>query len=301
MDISTIAEHASCCFPDDQGMTEHVRGLVDQKGVPADVWLRCDGCGTVLFRKYVVQNLKVCPECDHHFPVSAFERIDQLLDSGTFDERYADLLPGDPLGFNDRRPYTTRVQDEQRRTGLNEAAVVGEGLIQGVPIVFGLTDSRFIMGSMGSVVGEKLTRAIEQATRERLPLLFVSGSGGGARIHEGILSLMQMAKVSAALARHHAKRGLYISVLTHPTLGGVAASFGSLGDIVLAEPGALVGYSAPRLTPRPLGRSVTGRFQTSEFLRDHGFIDRVVHRRDLRNTVSEIISFATSGNVHSVH
>ena len=166
--------------------------------------MRCDGCQATLFRKQVEQNLNVCPECNHHFPVSAVERIAQLLDADTFEEWYADLRPGDPLGFNDRRPYPERVKAEQERTGLNEAAVVGQGFIKGIRIVFGLTDSGFIMGSMGSVVGEKLTRAIEEATRQQLPLVIVSGSGGGARMHEGIFSLMQMAKVSAALARHHA-------------------------------------------------------------------------------------------------
>ena len=159
----------------------------------------------------------------------------------------ADLRPGDPLGFNDRRPYPERVKAEQERTGLNEAAVVGQGFIKGIRIVFGLTDSGFIMGSMGSVVGEKLTRAIEEATRQKLPLVIVSGSGGGARMHEGIFSLMQMAKVSAALGRHHAAGGLYISVLTHPTMGGVAASFASLGDFILAEPKALIGFAGPKV------------------------------------------------------
>ena len=222
-------------------------GHFEPKRVPEGVWMRCDGCQATLFRKQVEQNLNVCPECNHHFPVSAVERIAQLLDADTFEEWYPDLRPGDPLGFNDRRPYPERVKAEQERTGLNEAAVVGQGFIKGIRIVFGLTDSGFIMGSMGSVVGEKLTRAIEEATRQKLPLVIVSGSGGGARMHEGILSLMQMAKVSAALGRHHAAGGLYISVLTHPTMGGVAASFASLGDIILAEPKALIGFAGPKV------------------------------------------------------
>ena len=204
-------------------------GHFEPKRVPEKVWIGCEGCQATLFRKQVEQNLLVCPECNHHFTVSAAERIAQLLDADTFEEWFADLQPTDPLQFNDRRPYPDRVKSEQALTGLKEAAVVGQGFIRGIRIVFGITDSKFIMGSMGSVVGEKLTRAVEEATRQRLPLVIVSGSGGGARMHEGIFSLMQMAKVSTALGRYHAAGGLYLSVLTHPTMGGVAASFASLG------------------------------------------------------------------------
>src|SRR6516162_10058368 len=222
-------------------------GHFEPKRVPEGVWMRCAGCQATLFRKQVEQNQTVGLECTHHFPVSAVERMRQLLDPETFEEWYADLRPGDPLGFNDRRPYPERVMAEQERTGLNEAAVVGQGFIKGIRVVLGLTDSGFIMGSMGSVVGEKLTRAIEEATRQKLPLVIVSGSGGGARMHEGIYSLMQMAKVSTALGRFHAAGGLYVSVLTHPTMGGVAASFASLGDFILAAPRALIGFAGPRV------------------------------------------------------
>ena len=228
------------------GPTNAWHGHFEPKRVPEGVWMRCEGCAATLFRKQVVENLNVCPECDHHFAISAYERVAQILDADTFEEWYTDLRPGDPLGFNDRRPYPDRVKAEQDRTGLSEAAIVGQGFIKGIRIVFCATDSGFIMGSMGSVVGEKLTRAIEEATRQRLPLLIVSGSGGGARMHEGIFSLMQMAKVSAALARHAEARCLYVSLLTHPTMGGVAASFASLGDIILAEPKALIGFAGPR-------------------------------------------------------
>ncbi len=176
------------------------------------------------------------------------------------------MQPLDPLGFNDRRPYPERVKAEQERTGLEEAAVVGQGFIKGIRIVFGITDSNFIMGSMGSVVGEKLTRAIEEATRQKLPLVIVSGSGGGARMHEGIFSLMQMAKVSTALGRFHAAGGLYLSVLTHPTMGGVAASFASLGDFILAEPKALIGFAGPRVIEQTVRVQLPSGFQTSEFL-----------------------------------
>src|SRR5262249_11334318 len=212
----------------------------------------------------VVENLNVCPECDHHFQVTAAERIIQVLDLDTFEEWFADLRPGDPLEFNDRRPYPERVKAEQERTGLNEAAVVGQGFIKGLRTVFGLTDSGFIMGSMGSVVGEKLTRAIEEATRQKLPVVIVSGSGGGARMHEGTLSLMQLARVAAALGRPPAAGGLYISVLTHPTMGGVAASFASLGDFILAEPRALIGFAGPKVIAQTVRVQLPSGFQTSE-------------------------------------
>ena len=189
----------------------------------------------------------MCPECDHHFYVSSQTRISQLLDEDSFEEWFADLAPADPLEFADKKPYKERLKAEQAKTGLREACVVGRGYMRGRPLVFGTTDSAFIMGSMGSVVGEKLTRAIENATKRKLPLIIVSGSGGGARMHEGILSLMQMGKVSAALARFHEGGGLFISVLTNPTMGGVAASFASLGDIIIAEPKALVGFAGPRV------------------------------------------------------
>jgi acetyl-CoA carboxylase carboxyl transferase subunit beta len=265
----------------------------EPKRVPEGVWMRCDGCQATLFRKEVERRDSVCPECDYHFPLSARARIAQLLDTDTFEEWYAELRPGDPLGFNDRRPYPERVKAEQQRTGLTEAAVVGQGFIKGLRTVFGVTDSSFIMGSMGSVVGEKITRAVEEATRQRLPLVIVSGSGGGARMHEGIYSLMQMAKVSAALARHHAAGLLYISVLTHPTMGGVAASFASLGDVILAEPKALIGFAGPKVIAQAARLQLPEGFQTSEFLLEHGFIDRIVHRRDLRSEIAQIIDYLT--------
>ena len=267
-------------------------GHFEPKRVPEKVWIGCEGCQATLFRKQVEQNLLVCPECNHHFTVSAAERIAQLLDADTFEEWYADLRPTDPLQFNDRRPYPERVKAEQALTGLKEAALVGQGFIRGIRIVFGITDSKFIMGSMGSVVGEKLTRAVEEATRQRLPLVIVSGSGGGARMHEGIFSLMQMAKVSTALGRYHAAGGLYLSVLTHPTMGGVAASFASLGDFILAEPKALIGFAGPRVIEQTVRVQLPAGFQTSEFLLEHGFIDRIVHRRDLQSMIAQLITYA---------
>jgi len=197
----------------------------------------------------------------------------------------------DPLGFVDKKPYKDRVREEQRRTGLRDAVITGTGMIRARRVVFGVTDSAFIMGSMGSVVGEKLTRAAERAREHGLPLIIVSGSGGGARMHEGILSLMQMAKVSAALARLDAAGGLFISVLTNPTMGGVAASFASLGDVILAEPKALIGFAGPRVIKAAMKIELPKGFQTSEFLLEHGFIDRVVPRSDLKAEIARIIDF----------
>ncbi|MEQ9406791.1 MAG: acetyl-CoA carboxylase, carboxyltransferase subunit beta [Fuerstiella sp.] len=265
-----------------------------KRGVPEGLWLRCDGCGATVFRNQVEENLNICPECDHHFYVPTAARIRQLLDPDSFEEWYGDMRPGDPLGFADRRPYAERLAAEQKRTGMNDACTVGRGYMRGRPLVFGMTDSAFIMGSMGSVVGEKLCRAVEQATEKSLPLVIVSGSGGGARMHEGIISLMQMGKVSAALARFRRARGLFISVLTNPTMGGVAASFASLGDVVIAEPNALVGFAGPRVVQATCKIDLPQGFQTSEFLLKHGFIDRIIHRAQLRSELARIIDYCVN-------
>jgi len=264
-----------------------------KRGVPEGLWLRCKGCGETIFRSRLEENLGVCPEdgCGYHDYVSAKTRIAQLLDEDSFEEWFASLLPVDPLEFVDKKPYKKRLIEEQKRTGLKDACVVGKGYMRGRPLVFGLTDSAFIMGSMGSVVCEKLTRAVEQAMELELPLVILSGSGGGARMHEGIVSLMQMGKVSAALARYQEKGGLFISILTNPTMGGVAASFASLGDIVMAEPKALVGFAGPRVVEATVKQVLPDNFQTSEFLLEHGFIDRIVSRHDLRTEISRIIDF----------
>jgi acetyl-CoA carboxylase carboxyl transferase subunit beta len=262
-----------------------------KRGVPEGLWLRCDGCKATVFRKQVEKNLGICPECGHHFYVSAAVRIQQLLDQDSFEEWFADIAPCDPLGFQDKKPYKQRLVEEQQRTGMREACVVGRGYMRGRPMVLGVTDSAFIMGSMGSVVGEKLTRAIEAATERKLPLVIISGSGGGARMHEGILSLMQMGKVSAALARYHEAGGLFISVLTNPTMGGVAASFASLGDVIFAEPKALVGFAGPRVVQATVKIELPHGFQTSEFLLAHGFVDRIVPRAELRSEIARIIDY----------
>ena len=262
-----------------------------KRGVPEGLWLKCPGCGASIYKKEVEQRLNVCPKCDHHFYVSAMDRIAQVLDDGTFEPMDEHLRPTDPLEFADRRRYADRLVGEQKRTGLTDAVVTGVGMIRARRVAFAVTDSAFIMGSMGSVVGERLTRLIEWATEQNLPLIIISGSGGGARMHEGILSLMQMAKVSAALARYDAAGGLFISVLTNPTMGGVAASFASLGDLVFAEPKALIGFAGPRTIKATIGIELPEGFQTSEFLLEHGFIDRIVLRKNLKSEIARAIDY----------
>src|SRR5216684_1739121 len=262
-----------------------------KRGVPEGLWIRCPQCKATIFRSEAEKQSNVCPECTYHFYVPASERIRQMLDKESFEEWFTQLRSKDPLGFKDRIPYAERLEAEQAKTGLTDAAVVGKGFIRGRPVVFGVTDFAFMAGSMGSVVGEKLTRAAEEATRLKLPLILVSGSGGGARMQEGILSLMQMAKISAALGRYDRAGGLYISVLTNPTMGGVAASFALQGDVTLAEPGALIGFAGKRTIWNTVRLELPEGFQTSEFLLQHGFIDRIVHRRDLRTEVARIIDY----------
>ncbi|MCE9529682.1 MAG: acetyl-CoA carboxylase, carboxyltransferase subunit beta [Planctomycetes bacterium] len=263
-----------------------------ERGIPEGLWIHCPKCKATIYRKEAESRLNVCPECSHHFIVTARDRIVQILDSDSFEEWYTDLRPCDPLGFKDRIPYSRRIEEEQKKTGLPDAAVVGKGFIRGRPVVLCITDFQFMAGSMGSVVGEKLTRAVEEATRMSLPLIIISGSGGGARMQEGILSLMQMAKVSGALARYDESGGLYISILTHPTMGGVAASWALQGDITLAEPGAMVGFAGARTIWNTVRIELPEGFQTSEFLLEHGFVDRIVERKDLRTEVAQIIDYS---------
>ena len=261
------------------------------RGVPEGLWLRCPGCKATVYKKDVEARLFVCPECDHHLSVPGRDRVAQVLDTDSFEEWFTGLMPLDPLGFVDRIPYARRLVEEQQKTGMPDAAVVGKGFVRGRPVVIGITDFAFMAGSMGSVVGEKLARAAEKATELRLPLIFVSGSGGGARMQEGILSLMQMAKVSAALARYDAAGGLYISILTNPTMGGVAASWALQGDVTFAEPGAMIGFAGKRTIWNTVRLELPDGFQTSEFLLKHVFVDRVVHRKDLRTEVARVIDF----------
>lgn len=262
-----------------------------KRGVPEGTWIQCPGCKAPVFRKEAEKRLNVCPECEYHMYVSGKDRLNQVLDEGTFEEWDADLESADPLSFTDSRPYVDRLKAEQKKTGLKDAAITGAGMIRARRVAIGITDSQFIMGSMGSVVGEKLTRLAERATEQDLPLIIISGSGGGARMHEGILSLMQMAKVSAALARFDKAGGLFISVLTNPTMGGVAASFASLGDVVFAEPKALIGFAGPRTIKATIRIELPEGFQTSEFLLEHGFIDRIVSRNKLKSEIARVIDY----------
>ena len=262
-----------------------------KRGVPEGLWQKCDGCAATIYRKEAEEMLNVCPQCGFHWYVSAHQRIAQLLDAGTFEEWDATLRPTDPLGFRDKRAYADRIIAEQKRTGMCDAAITGTGMIRARRVACGVTDSSFIMGSMGSVVGERLARLVERATADRLPLIIISASGGGARMHEGILSLMQMAKVSAALARYSAAGGFFISVLTNPAMDGVAASFASLGDLCFAEPRALIGFAGPRTIKATIRVELPKGFQTSEFLLEHGFIDRIVARKDLKSEIARAIDY----------
>jgi acetyl-CoA carboxylase carboxyl transferase subunit beta len=264
-----------------------------RRSIPEGLWTRCPDCNTAHFRKELHRRLWVCDNCSYHFYLSARDRIEQVLDEGTFEELDADLTSGDPLEFTfkDNKTYVEKIVEAQRHTGLRDAILTGTGMIRARRVAFGVTDSAFIMGSMGSVVGERLTRLIEHATKAELPLIVVSGSGGGARMHEGILSLMQMAKVSAALARYDSAGGLFISVLTNPTMGGVAASFASLGDVVFAEPKALIGFAGPRTIKATIRIELPAGFQTSEFLLQHGFIDRIVDRSKLKTEIARTIDY----------
>ncbi len=258
--------------------------------IPEGLWLACPSCAAMLYRKQLEQNLSVCPECGHHNRVSARERVRQLADEGTFEELDADLYSDDPLNFADRKTYADRLAAERMKSGNPDALVSGTAFIKGRPIVLGVMDPTFMMGSMGSVVGEKLARAIERATSEKKALLVASCSGG-ARMQESTLSLMQMAKTSAALARHDDAGGLFISLLTDPTTGGVTASFAMLGDFILAEPNALIGFAGPRVIEQTTKQKLPPGFQRSEFLQDKGFVDFVVKRHDLRSEIARLIDF----------
>jgi acetyl-CoA carboxylase carboxyl transferase subunit beta len=270
-------------------------GKARKKDMPSGLWTKCPGCGELLYNKTLKDKDKVCPKCDYHFRVTAPERVAGMLDHGSFTEMYKDMVSKDPLKFKGPSDYPSKIKKDQKATGLKDAAIVGEGRINTKRVAFGATDSRFIMGSMGSVVGEKLTRIIEYADKEKIPLIIVSGSGGGARMYEGLLSLMQMAKTSAALDRLNRSGGLFISILTNPTMAGVMASFASLGDVIIAEPKALIGFTGPRVIQQTIRQELPEGFQSSEFLLDHGLIDMIVHRKDLRDTLDKLMGYFKVG------
>jgi len=264
---------------------------VKKKEIPDGLWTKCEGCSEALYNKTLDENLRVCPKCNYHFILGAYERINILLDKDAFQEYDSDMLSRDPLEFKGPKTYTEKLAQDQSATGLKEAVVTGEGFLDKKKIIIAVTDSRFIMGSMGAVVGEKITRAIEAATKNRLPMIIVSGSGGGARMYEGMFSLMQMAKTSAALYYHHKEKLPYISVLTNPTMAGVMASFAGLGDIIIAEPKALIGFTGPRVIEQTIRQKLPPGFQRSEFLLEHGLIDMIVPRKNLKATLSQLIEY----------
>lgn len=270
------------------------RTITKKKDIPEAVWMRCPGCGETVFRKLVEERLMVCPECNYHHTISAKQRIALLADEGTFTERHADLAPTDPLGFKDLVSYPDRLKKYQKRTGLKDAVVCGQCEIEGCPAILCVMASGFMMGSMGSVVGEKVTRSIEDALEMRLPLVIVCASGG-ARMQEGVVSLMQLAKTSAALARLDSAGGVYIPVLTNPTTAGVMAAFASLGDITIAEPKAMIGFTGPRVIKETIRAELPAGFQTAEFLLEHGFIDRIVSRGALKRELAGIIAYCSRG------
>lgn len=256
------------------------------------LWMKCESCRAIVFRKDLEENLFVCPKCQFHFRVNAKKRLELLLD-GKWTEHDAGMVSTDPLKFVDTKPYAKRIKDAQKKLGVNDAVMTAEGKLNGKPVICCAMEFGFIGGSMGAVVGEKVTRAIEMAMETRQPLIVVSCSGG-ARMMEGTISLMQLAKVSAALARLDEEKLPYISVLTDPTTGGVTASFAMLGDLNIAEPGALIGFAGPRVIEQTIRQKLPEGFQRSEFLLEHGFLDAVVHRKDMKGFISSALDLLTS-------
>jgi acetyl-CoA carboxylase carboxyl transferase subunit beta len=258
--------------------------------MPEGLWVKCEACREMVYRKEVERNSNVCPKCNYHFRISARERLQLLLDDGRYEEFDSDISPVDPLGFKDTRPYQKRLADYAQRTGLKDAFISCSGSIEGIPVIVGAMEYAFMGGSMGSVVGEKVTRCAERALQEHRPLIVISCSGG-ARMQEGALSLMQMAKIAAALARMDDAAVPFISILTDPTTGGVTASFAMLGDLNIAEPRALIGFAGPRVIEQTIRQQLPDGFQRSEFLLDHGMVDMVVERSRMREVVASCLRF----------
>ncbi len=269
---------------------------IEKKEIPDGLWVKCNRCSQITYHKDIEKNLKVCPKCNFHFRIGAKERLNLLIDPDSFEEENNNLRTVNPLNFPE---YENKVKKSQKVTELSEGAVVGKATIDEVPTYLAIIDFGFVGGSMGSVVGERITRAIEAAAAEKLPIIIVSGGGGGARMHEGILSLMQMAKTSQALNKLSEAGSFYISVLTDPTMGGIFASFASLGDIIVAEPDALIGFAGPRVIQQTIRQTLPPGFQTSEFLLEHGIIDMIVPRKDLKVVLAQLLRFHTKvgGNI----
>lgn len=262
-----------------------------RKEIPVGLWTKCPGCETPSYSKDLKNNLNVCLKCGFHLTLTARERIEHLIDEGTFVEQDKDMASSDPLEFQGPKTYKEKIKQDRDATGLLDAVITGTGSIEGKKTAWAVTDSHFIMGSMGSVVGEKITRLVEISTSEKLPLVIISASGGGARMYEGAISLMQMAKTCAALYRHRGAGLLYISVLTNPTMGGVMASFAGVGDVIIAEPKALIGFAGPRVIEQTIRQKLPSGFQRSEFLLAHGMIDMIVARCDLKKVLAQIICY----------
>lgn len=265
--------------------------IAKKSEIPEDLWTRCEECNELIYNKKLEENMRVCHKCNFHFNIGAYERVKTLIDEGTFVEMDANMESLDPISFAGPKTYKEKLKQDQELTKLKDAVITGQGSLNGRPIVLGVTDSRFIMGSMGSVVGEKLTRAIELATEKKLPIIIVSGSGGGARMYEGMYSLMQMAKTSAALSRQNRAGGLFISILTNPTMAGIMASFASLGDLIIAEPKALIGFTGPRVIEQTIRQKLPPGFQRAEFLLNHGLIDMIISRKNMKESLSKILSY----------
>ncbi|MEZ5064416.1 MAG: acetyl-CoA carboxylase, carboxyltransferase subunit beta [bacterium] len=267
-----------------------IKAHSEKKDTPEGVWLKCDACAEILYRPELERSFFVCQKCGYHFRIRSRDYLNLLVDEGSFVEEDAELSPADPLQFRDSQRYPDRIAAARKKTGLNDAIVAGRGTVAGMPTSLAFLDFGYMGGSMGSVVGERIARVTMRAADERRPVITLSASGG-ARMQEGILSLMQMAKTSAALARLAEVGQPHISILTHPTTGGVTASFASLGDVILAEPKALIGFAGPRVIRETINQELPEGFQRSEFLEEHGFVDRVVPRRDLRDTVAGLLQF----------
>ncbi len=263
----------------------------ERRSIPDGLWEKCPGCGEILFRQELSKVLWVCQKCEYHFRIKPQDYVNLLLDGGKYEERDAGMVPGDPLNFHARKKYTEQVTAAQEKTGQKEVMRIVIGNIGEQKVIMAIMDFSFIGGSMGSVVGEKLSRAISYAIDESLPLITIAASGG-ARMQEGIISLMQMAKTSAKLAKLAEAGGLHISILTDPTTGGVTASYAMLGDFILAEPGALIGFAGPRVIKQTIGQDLPEGFQRAEFVLEKGFIDHIVSRREMKETLIRIIKFA---------
>jgi len=262
------------------------RPEVKKKEMPSGLWTKCPDCGQMIFVAELQRNLMICPKCSYYFTLTAQQRLDLIADEGTFEQRFTDIKSCNPLGFPQ---YDEKLKRSQKKTGLDEAVLVGTAKIEAISVALGVSDFSFLGGSMGSVVGERVTLLAELALDKRLPLVIISAGGGGARMHEGMLSLMQMAKTSAAVARLRDAGIPYISVLTHPTMGGVAASYASLGDVILAEPRALIGFAGPRVIEQTIHQRLPEGFQTSEFLLDHGMIDMIVERAEMKAKIAQVL------------